>query len=247
MTLMNVLSFSTVSIGLALAWATYALEARSSLSVGKQRKISLLTAIKTELENMKPWAGSPYPRDKDYAVDPRYRDWKDPVAKLVFPFVHNAVQLGAKEGMDRGLSLDFARKLVELEQSIAVFEQALSFYAAPFVQDPKVLFGLGKKLRDGEKQFTEEEGAAMYMAFWRNYHLHVNCIGEEGRGRNLHTSYLRVIRSIESELNCTNTEAQWKTPRWHWVLHVFALGFLGVGVTYLVWFIANPLTFKGTP
>ncbi|MHC4352825.1 MAG: hypothetical protein ACYS0H_08900 [Planctomycetota bacterium] len=248
-TLIQALAVSATPIALALAWFTYVLQQRSSLRAKRQRKVSLIGAATTELKNIEHWIGD-YPVDHEYENDPKFDSWKDP-ERLVYPFTHSAIGVAAKEGVERGLSLELVTQLVEFEQAILVFEQALDL-VSKFARDhPLQTAEISRKLAYNRGKeptailsFSQKERDVISATFTRNRYLHVHCIGEEIKGRNLNSTYRRSARLLEQELRLIDSAREWSPPRWYWLLHIVAVLFLFSGVGHVVWSLA---AFESTP
>jgi hypothetical protein len=243
----QILSAGLTLVALAFAWFTYASQYRSALKSKKQAKISLIGAIRADLENIKPWAGNPYPNG-DYWNNPEFWNWRVPLAKLVFPFPHEAIQAAIRDGIDRGLSAELVSQLVELEQAIIVFEQGLDLITRVVYHDPVASAKLREKMllqrnrpNDDPPILSEDEKLTITLLFERYYYLHVSCIGEKIEGRNLHSAYLRTQELLEDEEANIDSDKQWQTPRWHWTLNVLAAVFLAVGIGFPTYFILAPV------
>ena len=220
-----ILSISMPLIGIGIAWIIFIVHQHGILKAKKSKKKSFLESIAAEFDNMKPWVLTKYKNDRKFYwnhEDAQIQSWKNPLQRIQYVFPHNAIQSAAKDGIDRGLSPNLVIQLIELEQAIIVFEQAVQLCEKVSSDYPQESLRLSEYLGEYDpRPLTKEEEAVERLSFNQFFHLHAECIGEYSKGRNLHSSYIRTRSLLEKEFADIDTDKQWKLRFWYFIPLIF--------------------------
>ncbi|MBP9811142.1 hypothetical protein KBF38_22750 [bacterium] len=202
-----------------------------------QSRNTLVAAIQTELAGMRDWA-SEYSAQHDYATDGAvFLRWRAPFYKPIHPIVHNTIALAASAGLDRGLSVEQVKALLELEYQLSRFERARRQIDDVANNNLDVCSLLTDKLLEANPEantinlptLAAAESVAMRRFYELNRVLHVECIGDSTNSPNLHTAYNSVKQKFELDNAANPPESAWET-RGH-VLAVILVCF-GIGIMF---------------
>lgn len=177
----QVISGGTTILGLSVAWLGIYQQYKTNLDLRRSEKKCFLESLSIELSNIENWIGH-YPTETvafwwGYS---NVQDWKMPFAKVVYPFGHDLVKTGVREGIHKGLSPTLVHELTILEQSILIFECILDLLRRLAYANPTLSWTLTQKIRGattGTVILTQDELALMMHNFELNRFLHVECIG----------------------------------------------------------------------
>lgn len=177
------MSGGTTILGLSFAWLGIYQQIKTALEIRRSEKQCFLESLALELSNIEHWIGH-YPTEnfEFWWSLPNVQDWKMPFAKVVYPFGHEVIRTGIREGIQKGLSPRLVHELVILEQAVLVFECILELLKRLAYANPTVSWNLTEKVRTSTNQtviLTPEELALIMQNFALNKFLHVQCIGND--------------------------------------------------------------------
>lgn len=217
-------SAGTTVVALSAAWLTFADQKRAKREADLQSRNTLVAAIQTELAGMRDWA-SEYSAQHDYATDGAvFLRWRAPFYKPIHPIVHNTIALAASIGLDRGLSVEQVKALLELEYQLSRFERARRQIDDVANNNLDVCSSLTDKLLEANPEpntinlptLAAAESVAMRRFYELNRVLHVKCIGDSTNSPNLHMAYNSVRQQFDQDKGICSAKSGWETCG-HWI------------------------------
>lgn len=232
------LSAGTTVVALSAAWLTFADQRSGKREAEATAKAALLSALEIEMNAMHDWTtryDSKYDYSKDGGV---FLRWHAPFYRPVHPIVHNTIATAASMGLDRGLPADFVKALLELEYQLNRFDRARQQIEDVTNNNLEICESLNHQLLHSNPNpgstvtptLSTAEQAVMRRFFELNRVLHVECIGEENNGPNLHLAYIEATKQLTEAKKLPGGKKSTIENVGHWV----AVALVVIGAAIMV-------------
>lgn len=176
----------------------------------------MIRALKTELEVIFEWVGDgykqltleEYKRKADAELPDHWlRTWYSP-SRIIFSFPYATIKNVISHPHLHELPDDVVRALALLDHSITGFLDSYHALRDFVAEHPELAFKVDWKLRNGVKDFTNEERMFKEEVFRRNYGLHIKRIGCADSPESEHCLY-RTYHSAKQSLEALD---EWIRP-----------------------------------